>query len=277
MKRWYLLFLVIQVSSAYAQSVLFDFDNAPIYTSLPLDQTAGGITAHLSAPSSGYSIQQADVLGFTPPGFAGHIIYPNSIYLTDLYISFDQMLTKFSIMYCCQELGCDDAATMRVTAYKSGTYVGTSTKTAANPGTWPVDSLKCSFPQGFDSVAIHYDSAPPTCQDYGVIYLADNMRVTASTATEVTNPSPFSEVIILQNPASHSEDITFSLTQSANIHASVYNITGQLICDLFEGELQAGDHQLQWNAGRDAIAGGLYFLKLSDEKFSSAFKMVVAK
>lgn len=277
MKRWYLLFLVIQVSSAYAQSVLFDFDNAPIYTSLPLDQTAGGITAHLSAPSSGYSIQQADVLGFTPPGFAGHIIYPNSIYLTDLYISFDQMLTKFSIMYCCQELGCDDAATMRVTAYKSGTYVGTTTKTAANPGTWPVDSLKCSFPQGFDSVVIHYDSAPPTCQDYGVIYLADNMRVTASTATEVTNPSPFSEVIILQNPASHSSDITFSLTQSANIHASVYNITGQLICDLFEGELQAGDHQLQWNAGSDAIAGGLYFLKLSDEKFSSAFKMVVAK
>lgn len=277
MKRWYLLFLVIQVSSAYAQSVLFDFDNAPIYTSLPLDQTAGGITAHLSAPSSGYSIQQADVLGFTPPGFAGHIIYPNSIYLTDLYISFDQMLTKFSIMYCCQELGCDDAATMRVTAYKSGTYVGTSTKTAANPGTWPVDSLKCSFPQGFDSVVIHYDSAPPTCQDYGVIYLADNMRVTASTATEVTNPPSLSEVIILQNPASHSSDITFSLTQSANIHASVYNITGQLICDLFEGELQAGDHQLQWNAGRDAIAGGLYFLKLSDEKFSSTFKIVVAK
>lgn len=277
MKRWYLLFLVIQVSSAYAQSVLFDFDNAPIYTSLPLDQTAGGITAHLSAPSSGYSIQQADVLGFTPPGFAGHIIYPNSIYLTDLYISFDQMLTKFSIMYCCQELGCDDAATMRVTAYKSGTYVGTTTKTAANPGTWPVDSLKCSFPQGFDSVVIHYDSAPPTCQDYGVIYLADNMRVTASTATEVTNPSPFSEVIILQNPASHSEDITFSLTQSANIHAAVYDITGQLISDLFEGKLQAGVHRLQWNAGRDAIAGGLYFLKLSDEKFSSAFKMVVAK
>ena len=277
MKRWYLLFLVIQVSSAYAQSVLFDFDNAPIYTSLPLDQTAGGITAHLSAPSSGYSIQQADVLGFTPPGFAGHIIYPNSIYMTDLYISFDQLLTKFSIMYCCQELGCDDAATMRVTAYKSGTYVGTSTKTAANPGTWPVDSLKCSFPQGFDSVVIHYDSAPPTCQDYGVIYLADNMRVTASTATEVTNPSPFSEVIILQNPASHSEDITFSLTQSANIHAAVYDITGQLISDLFEGKLQAGVHRLQWNAGRDAIGGGLYFLKLSDEKFSSAFKMVVAK
>src|ERR1043165_315970 len=68
---------------ASAQAVLFDFDNAPLYTSLPIDQTASGITAHLAAPafSQGYSIQNADVLGFTPQGFAGRIIYPNSIYL----------------------------------------------------------------------------------------------------------------------------------------------------------------------------------------------------
>lgn len=43
---------------------------------------------------------------------------------------------------------------------------------------WPVDTLRCQFPQGFDSVVVHYDSPPPTCQDYGTIYLADNMRVT---------------------------------------------------------------------------------------------------
>ena len=36
------------------------------------------------------------------------------------------------------ELGCDDAARMRVTAYMNGSYVGTNTKTAANPvhGLW---------------------------------------------------------------------------------------------------------------------------------------------
>ena len=167
------------VTPASAQSVMFDFDNAPIYTSLPIDQTAGGITAHLSAGYYGYSIQNANVLGFTPPGFAGRCIYPNSVYLTDLYVSFDQTLSDFSIMYCSQELGCDDAETMRVTAYLNGVYVGTNTKVASHPGTWPVDSLKCSFAQGFDSVVVHYDSHPPTCQDYGVIYLADNMRVTA--------------------------------------------------------------------------------------------------
>jgi len=68
-------------------------------------------------------------------------------------------------MYCCQELGCDDAASMRIAAYMNGSYPGTNTKTAANPGTWPVDSLQYSFTHGFDSVVIRYDSPPPTCQD----------------------------------------------------------------------------------------------------------------
>lgn len=169
---------IANVSSAFAQEILFDFDNAPIYTSLPIDLTVSGLTAHLSATGQGFSIQQANALGFTPQGFAGRIIYPNSIYLADLLVSFNQTITGFSIMYCCQELGCDDAATMRVTAYMNGNLVGTNTKTARYPGTWPVDTLKCSFIQGFNSVVVHYDHRPPTCQDYGVIYLADNMRVT---------------------------------------------------------------------------------------------------
>ncbi len=157
--------LIAQVSPVYAQLVLFDFDNAPLHSPLPIYLTAGGITAHLSATGQGYSIQYANALGFTPPGFAGLMIYPNSINLSDLRIHYDHTLTDFSIMYACQELGCDDAATMRVTAYMNGSFVGTNTRTATFPGTWPVDTLSCSFPQGFDSVVVHYDSPPPTCQD----------------------------------------------------------------------------------------------------------------
>lgn len=187
----YIIALFIQcisfgaVSPSIAQAVLFDFDNAPSQTSLPISLTVNGITAHFSATGQGYSIQQANVLGFTPLGFAGQVIYPNSVFLADLLIKFDSTLTDFSIMYSCQELGCDDAATMRVTAYMNGSFVGTNTKTAANPGTWPTDTLSCSFLQGFDSVVVHYDSRPPTCQDYGVIYMADNMRVTTFTIVPV--------------------------------------------------------------------------------------------
>jgi hypothetical protein len=168
------------------QGTLFDFDNAPLQSSLPINQTVDGITAILTATGQGYSIQAANVLGFTPAAFSGRIIYPNSIYLADLLVKFDVTIVDFSIMYSCHELGCDDAATMRVTAYKNGALVGTNTRVAANPGTWPTDTLRCSFAAGFDSVVVHYDKKPPTCQDYGVIFMADNMKVTASASLPVT-------------------------------------------------------------------------------------------
>lgn len=171
---------------ASAQAILFDFDNAPLHSSLPISQTVSGLTAQFAATGQGYSIQDANVLGFTPQGFSGRVIYPNSINLSDLLIKFSSTLTDFSIMYACQELGCDDAATMRVTAYMNGSLIGTNTKTASNPGTWPVDTLSCSFSQGFDSVVVHYDKRPPTCQDYGTIFMADNMKVTTAGSLPVS-------------------------------------------------------------------------------------------
>jgi len=50
--------------------------------------------------------------------------------------------------------------------------------TARFPGTWPTETLSCAFPQGFNRVVVHYDAKPPTCQDYGTIFLAESMRIT---------------------------------------------------------------------------------------------------
>lgn len=62
------------ISETTAQSVLFDFDNAPLHSPFPIDLTVSGITAHFSANPAyyNYSIQRADALGFTPVGFAGY-------------------------------------------------------------------------------------------------------------------------------------------------------------------------------------------------------------
>jgi hypothetical protein len=167
---------------ATAQNVLFDFDSAPAHTPLPIDLTVGGITAHFSAAGQGFSIQAADTMGFTPVGFAGNCIYPSSVYAADLLVGFSRKLTDFSILYAPQELACDSSATMRVTAYMSGALVGTNTKVADPPGTWPTATLSISLPSGFNSVVVHYYLPPPTGGDWGPIFMADNMNVT---------PAPF--------------------------------------------------------------------------------------
>ena len=269
--------MVTWTTPVLAQGVLFDFDNAPLLSPLPIDQSVGGITAHFSATPPGYSIQEANVHGFVPAGFSGYILDPSSINLSDLFIRFDQALTDFSIMYSCQELGCDDAATMRVTAFMNGSLVGTNTKIATNPGTWPVDTLRCSFMQGFDSVVVHYDKRPPTCQDYGVIFMADNMRVTTLKINEIREQKIFIQGPTIPNPISGSATISFSLLRPENISVTIYDAKGKLITRLYNGSLNSGEHRIKWNVNKGTVISGLYFLNIKGESFSQSSKLVVVK
>jgi hypothetical protein len=164
--------------SLQAQNTLFDFENAPVHTSLPLQLSAGGVTAQLSTTGQGFSIQPANTMGFTPVGFAGNCIFPNSIYAADLLVLFSVPLTDFSVLYAPQELACDSSATMRLTAYMDGSLVGFAI-TNAQPGTWPSEILQFSSDQSFNSVVVHYDKPPATGGDWGPIFMADNMRITA--------------------------------------------------------------------------------------------------
>lgn len=172
--------VVLSCGFARAATILFDFNRGPQYSSLPLNLTVDGVTAHFSATGQGFSIQNtAQVIGVLPAGFSGLGLVPNSVYLADLLVSFPQRsVTDFSIMVAPQELATDSSATLRVTAYLNGVYVGTNTSVGSEPFLWPSSTLNISSAQGFNSVVVHYDRPPPTGGDYGVIFVADNMSVT---------------------------------------------------------------------------------------------------
>ena len=176
---------------AEAQSVLFDFDNAPLYRPLPIDLTVGGITAHFSATGPGYSIQSVSSAPIVPAGFSGHFLYPSGGSAADLLVSFSTPMTAFSILYATQELACDDSATLRVTAYMNGTLVGTSTanSTPLCVCTYMTNTLSITTTQAFNNVVVHYDASPPTCQDWGPVFLADNMNVTPMPPIILTSPT----------------------------------------------------------------------------------------
>lgn len=161
-----------------AQSLLFDFNNLTPTTTLPLSVTVGDLRADFSGTGDNFSVLSANVLGFTPAGFSGNCLYPGGINGGDLHIAFSQAITEFSILYAPEEYGADASATMRVTAYWNGNFVGTTT-TNAQPGTWPTETLAIGAAAGFNSVVVHYDAPPLNPQEgWGPIFMADNVNVT---------------------------------------------------------------------------------------------------
>jgi hypothetical protein len=177
--------LCFSFAEARADLITFNFDGGPLYTPTPLDQTSGGLTAHFTsqhdASGDHYSIQQANVLGFTPLGFTGNCLYPGSVFGSDLLISFDQPLTDISLIYSPEEYATDSSAQVRITAYLGSNLVGTNTDIIVNDlstYTWPTGTLAFASAQPFDNVAVHYDKAPVTGGDTGPVFMVDNINVT---------------------------------------------------------------------------------------------------
>ncbi len=162
-------------------STTFNFDDAPGYTTLPIDLISDGLLARFTsyAPSGGtFVVWPYDTWGIRPAGFEGLSLFPTSIFGADLIVDFSEPLVDFSILFALQELGCDDTATMRVTTFMNGVQVATATGMVPVPGTYPSGTLSIAAPAGFNRVVVHYDSPPQRCQDWGPIFFADNVTVT---------------------------------------------------------------------------------------------------
>jgi hypothetical protein len=273
------LMAIFLSSNLFAQTVLFDFDSAPIHTSLPLTLAVDGITAHFSATGQGFSIQDYFGNNFVPIGFSGLFICPNSINASDLIIRFDQTLTNFSIMYAPEEYGCDSSATMRVTAYMSSSYVGTSTKIASIPGTWPVDTLSCSFPQGFDSVVVHYDHARPSgCSDWGPIFAADNMWVTPlnmNAGSEIEFPKMFTLSQNYPNPFNPSTTISYRLPTQSHVTLKVFDVLGREVATLVNSIEQPGYKLVNFSANN--LISGVYYYRLQAGNYVETRKLLLIR
>ena len=68
------------------------------------------------------------------------------------------------------------------------------------------------------------------------------------------------------NPFNPSTQITFHLPQAGAVRLEVYNLLGQQVSTLVQGERQAGTHAVEWN-GRDAhgrdVSSGVYFYRFA--------------
>ncbi|HHM02621.1 MAG TPA: T9SS type A sorting domain-containing protein, partial [Caldithrix abyssi] len=82
------------------------------------------------------------------------------------------------------------------------------------------------------------------------------------------------------NPFNPSTTIRFTVPVAGKVTLTVYNVAGQKIATLINGNVTAGSHTRVWNGKDNAgnqVASGVYFYKLTAEKFSATEKMILMK
>jgi photosystem II stability/assembly factor-like uncharacterized protein len=84
------------------------------------------------------------------------------------------------------------------------------------------------------------------------------------------------------NPFNPSTTVTYTLPVESRFSLKIYNVLGQVVTTLWDGEQQAGDQSITWDAG--SMSSGLYYYRLEaasvadpGRTFTSVKKMVHVK
>ncbi|MBD3170343.1 MAG: T9SS type A sorting domain-containing protein [candidate division Zixibacteria bacterium] len=77
------------------------------------------------------------------------------------------------------------------------------------------------------------------------------------------------------NPFNATASIGFGLAESGNVRLEVYNVTGQLVESIVNDFMQAGTHNMVWDAHN--VSSGIYFFKLTAGNKISTSKMTLLR
>ena len=77
------------------------------------------------------------------------------------------------------------------------------------------------------------------------------------------------------NPFNPSTTIMFEIGKKTAARLSIFNLRGEKVAEPVSGQLQAGPHSIQWNAGN--MPSGVYFYKLEARDFIQTLKMLLIK
>jgi len=106
---------------------------------------------------------------------------------------------------------------------------------------------------------------------------ADYVGLVITRVAEVTSaiPTQFSLDQNFPNPFNPSTTIRYSLPAAGKVQMKVYNVLGQEVNTLVNAQQQAGIYEVTFDASR--LASGVYFYRISSDKFTQVKKMMLIK
>jgi hypothetical protein len=95
-----------------------------------------------------------------------------------------------------------------------------------------------------------------------------------------SKPTEFSLSQNYPNPFNPTTNFQFTLPKSSHVKIEIFNIVGQRVATVVDGDMRAGVYTADWN-GRDengkSVSSGIYFYRMRADDFSDMKKMVLVK
>jgi len=137
----------------------------------------------------------------------------------------------------------------------------------------PGDSIEVAF-------AVLGQTSLPLLQQAADAAYAKYHEITAIADDSDNLPHAFHLTGNYPNPFNSNTSISFSLIEPGNVRLEVFDILGRRVKELAGGLLSAGHYSVIWD-GRDnsggAVASGVYFLRLSDDKSAVSRKILLLR
>jgi uncharacterized protein (TIGR02145 family) len=121
------------------------------------------------------------------------------------------------------------------------------------------------------NIYLSYDN-----KDYG--YYVRCIKDASTGINDHSNNTLPNSIYLFQNypnPFNPSTTISFTLPEKSKVVLSVYNELGEKVAVLFNGEEEAGMHNIEWNASK--FVSGVYFYELKTEKYQAVKKLSLMK
>lgn len=103
-----------------------------------------------------------------------------------------------------------------------------------------------------------------------------NFTITGSTSADKNNiPISFSLSNNFPNPFNPSTKISYSIAKRSNVTLKIFDLLGSGVTELVNGEIEAGNYELNFNASN--LPSGVYFYQLRAGDFVQTKKMILLK
>jgi YVTN family beta-propeller protein len=130
------------------------------------------------------------------------------------------------------------------------------------------------FIQFWDHAYNPYGTANSTTSSSRIFKLR-NLTGVAGNPPDVVLPKTFALQAAYPNPSRGQTTIRYQLPKASGVQLQIYNVAGQLVRILNDGQKPAGHHQINLNI--KTLSNGIYFYKLTAGEFSATKKLLVLK